>query len=72
MGLKAEVVGERIAPDIAYVARLGLAADPASAPPRPLYLKQPYAKPQEAAAIERAKEQGEEERGEEEAPGLPP
>jgi tRNA threonylcarbamoyladenosine biosynthesis protein TsaB len=72
MGLKAEVLGERIAPDIAYVARLGLAADPASAPPRPLYLKQPYAKPQEAAAIERAKEQGEEERGEEEAPGLPP
>src|ERR1700744_5630323 len=30
MGLKAEVVGERIAPDIAYVARLGVGAGPAS------------------------------------------
>ena len=44
-GLGAEVVGERITPDIAYVARLGLLADPASAPPRPLYLKAPDAKP---------------------------
>jgi tRNA threonylcarbamoyl adenosine modification protein YeaZ len=67
MGLKAEVVGERIAPDIAYVARLGLAADPASAPARPLYLKAPDAKPHKANAIERA---GEEE--EKQAPALPP
>jgi tRNA threonylcarbamoyl adenosine modification protein YeaZ len=66
MGLQAEVVGERIAPDIAYVARLGLAADPASAPARPLYLKAPDARPQQAPAIERAEERAEE------APGLPP
>ena len=59
MGLKAEVLGERIAPDIAYVARLGIAADPASAPARPLYLKAPEAKPQQAPVIERAAEQGE-------------
>jgi tRNA threonylcarbamoyl adenosine modification protein YeaZ len=57
MGLQAEVVGELIAPDITYVARLGLAADPASAPPRPLYLKPPDAKPQAAPAIERAIEE---------------
>jgi hypothetical protein len=67
IGLQAEVIGERIAPDIAYVARLGLAADPASAPARPLYLKAPDAKPQQAPAIERAEEQDEAE-----APGLPP
>ncbi len=48
-GLVAEIVGDRITPDIAYVARLGLLADPASAPPRPLYLKAPDAKPQVAA-----------------------
>ncbi len=44
-GLAAEIVGERIAPDIAFVARLGLLADPATAPARPLYLKAPDAKP---------------------------
>src|SRR5947209_7562349 len=48
MGLKAEVLGERIAPDIAYVARLGIAADPASAPARPLYLKAPDSNSQQA------------------------
>src|SRR5437588_9006687 len=77
MGLKAEVLGERIAPDIAYVARLGLAADPASAPPRPLYLKAPDAKPQQAPAIERAGEEERQEEGpqgeqEQPVPGLPP
>ena len=66
MGLQAEVVGERIAPDIAYVARLGLAADPASAPARPLYLKAPDAKPQQGPAIKRAGED------EPEAPRFPP
>lgn len=45
-GIQAEIVGDRIAPDITYVARLGLLADPANAPPRPLYLKAPDAKPQ--------------------------
>ena len=48
-GIAAEIVGDRITPDIAYVARLGLLADPASAPPRPLYLKAPDAKPQKGA-----------------------
>jgi len=47
-GIAAEIVGDRIAPDINYVARLGLLANPASAPPRPLYLKAPDAKPQVA------------------------
>ncbi len=35
----AGVLSEDAAPDIAYVARLGLLADPREAPPRPLYLK---------------------------------
>ncbi|MBV8849743.1 MAG: tRNA (adenosine(37)-N6)-threonylcarbamoyltransferase complex dimerization subunit type 1 TsaB [Methylobacteriaceae bacterium] len=68
MGLKAEVVGERIAPQIAYVARLGLAANPASAPARPLYLKAADAKPQKAPAIERAGDKSEQEQ----ASGAPP
>lgn len=50
-GLSAEVVGETGAPDIAFVARLGLLADPKGAPPRPLYLKPPDAKPQDQAHI---------------------
>ena len=49
--LAAEVVGEAGAPDIAFVARLGLLADPATAPPRPLYLKPPDTKPQEASHV---------------------
>ena len=43
-GLVAELVGEAEAPDISFVARLGLLADPAYAPARPLYLKSPDAK----------------------------
>ena len=50
-GLNAEIVGDRITPDIAYVARLGLLADPANAPPRPLYLKAPDAKPRAGAKL---------------------
>lgn len=38
-GIAATVAGDTTAPNIAFVARLGLLADPASAPPRPLYLK---------------------------------
>ena len=49
-GLPADIVGDRIVPDITFVARLGLLADPHSAPPRPLYLKAPDAKPQPVAA----------------------
>ena len=41
-------------PDIVYVARLGLVADPASAPPRPYYLRAPDAKPQGHARLPRA------------------
>lgn len=49
-GIDAEIVGDRITPEIAFVARLGLLADPATAPPRPLYLKAPDAKPMAAAS----------------------
>ena len=35
----ARILSSAIAPDIAYVARLGLLADPREAPARPLYLK---------------------------------
>jgi tRNA threonylcarbamoyl adenosine modification protein YeaZ len=42
--IRADVAGETVAPDISYVARLGLLADPATALPRPLYLKAPDVK----------------------------
>jgi len=45
-GIAADVVTAAPAPDIAFVARLGLLADPEEAPARPLYLKPPDAKPQ--------------------------
>ncbi len=51
IGVAAEVAGATTAPDIAFVARLGLLADPALAPARPLYLKAPDAKPQQASHI---------------------
>ena len=51
MGVSAEVVSDAGAPDIAFVARLGAAADPQSAPPRPLYLKAPDVTPPAPAAI---------------------
>jgi tRNA threonylcarbamoyl adenosine modification protein YeaZ len=51
-GVAATIVGEAPAPDIAYVARLGLAANPAVAPARPLYLKAPDAKPLERQGAE--------------------
>lgn len=44
-GLTAEIVSEAAAPDIAFVARLGFAASPETAPARPLYLKAPDVKP---------------------------
>lgn len=40
--------------DIAVVARLGAVADPASAKPKPLYLRGPDAKPQAGFAVSRA------------------
>jgi tRNA threonylcarbamoyl adenosine modification protein YeaZ len=51
-GVAAKIVSEQPSPDIAYVARLGLAAHPSSAPARPLYLKAPDAKPLEPAGAE--------------------
>jgi len=53
LGAQAEVAGETITPDIAFVARLGVLADPAMAPARPYYLKPPDAKPQSNGAIAR-------------------
>jgi tRNA threonylcarbamoyladenosine biosynthesis protein TsaB len=50
-GLRADVVGDRVAPDIALVARLGLESDPSLAEPRPLYLKAPDAQPQSEAPL---------------------
>jgi tRNA threonylcarbamoyl adenosine modification protein YeaZ len=40
-------------PDIAWVGRLGLVADPAQALPKPLYLRGPDAKPQDQARLPR-------------------
>jgi len=50
-GVAVEVIGDSFAPDITFVARLGLLAAPAHAPARPLYLKAPDAKPQDASHI---------------------
>jgi tRNA threonylcarbamoyl adenosine modification protein YeaZ len=46
-GVAAQVVDQSPAPDIAFVARLGLVANPADAPARPFYLKAPDALPLE-------------------------
>ncbi len=40
-------------PDILFVARLGMAADPGQALPKPFYLRAPDARPQDAARIAR-------------------
>ena len=45
-----ESVDQQPAPDIGWVAWLGVAADPASSKPRPLYLRPVDAKPQAVAA----------------------
>ncbi|MBP2235839.1 tRNA threonylcarbamoyladenosine biosynthesis protein TsaB [Sinorhizobium kostiense] len=50
----AEASGEADHIDIAIVARLGAAADPASAKPKPIYLRGPDAKPQAGFAVSRA------------------
>ena len=41
------------APDIAWIARLGAAAQETDVPPKPLYLQAPDAKPQDAARLPR-------------------
>ena len=52
-GLSPEVA-ETGAPQIAWIASLGLVADPDQALPRPLYLRGPDARPQDHARIARA------------------
>lgn len=53
IGLDAIVVDDARAPDVFWVARLGLIADPENAPPRPLYLKAPETTPQDRARLPR-------------------
>lgn len=53
IGLDAVIVDESKAPDVLWVARLGLIADPDTAPPRPLYLKEPETTPQDRARLPR-------------------
>lgn len=53
MALDVVVIDGSAAPDIIFVARLGLLADPAGAAPRPLYLRAPEATSQEHARIAR-------------------
>ncbi|MBB4304503.1 tRNA threonylcarbamoyladenosine biosynthesis protein TsaB [Rhodobium orientis] len=52
-GTAVTVVSARAAPPIAAVARLGAAAPPPGAPPAPLYLRAPDAKPQADARLAR-------------------
>lgn len=53
IGLDALVVDDAKAPDVTWVARLGMIADPETAPPRPLYLKAPETTPQDRARLPR-------------------
>lgn len=53
LGCDCEAVPCAAAPDIAWIARLGAAADPGTAPARPLYLRAASAVPQAAAAVAR-------------------
>lgn len=53
IGLDALVVDDARAPDVIWVARLGMIADPQSAPARPLYLKAPETTPQDRARLPR-------------------
>jgi hypothetical protein len=50
-GATVEAISESLVPDILFVAKLGLLADPALAPPRPLYLKAADVKPQNSTAL---------------------
>jgi tRNA threonylcarbamoyl adenosine modification protein YeaZ len=53
VGLDARVHEGSLAPDLAWIARLGAAADPRTALPKPYYLAQPDARPQEGARLAR-------------------
>jgi tRNA threonylcarbamoyladenosine biosynthesis protein TsaB len=46
-------VEQRAAPDIEWIARLGAAATDDHSPPKPLYLREPDAQPQDAARLPR-------------------
>ena len=46
-------VEDHVAPDIGWVARLGAAAQEEGAPPKPLYLRRPDARPQDAGRLPR-------------------
>jgi tRNA threonylcarbamoyl adenosine modification protein YeaZ len=52
-GVEALISDASSHPDIAWVARLGALADPNQALPKPLYLREPDAKPQDGARIAR-------------------
>lgn len=52
-GIDLAVHDARPSPDILWVARLGLIADPAQALPKPLYLRGPDARPQSDAGLPR-------------------
>jgi len=54
LGLKAQVADGTASPDIVWVARLGLAADPKLAEPKPLYLRPPNVTPPTGGVVERA------------------
>lgn len=53
-GTKVEIGNDAVVPDIVYVARIGLLADPEIAPARPLYLKAPDAQPQDSGRLPQA------------------
>jgi tRNA threonylcarbamoyladenosine biosynthesis protein TsaB len=53
LGLKVSIADLGSAPDIAWIARLGFAADPATAVAKPLYLRAPSATPQVGKAVPR-------------------
>lgn len=48
-----KLVEPQPAPDIKWVARIGVASSETQGPPRPLYLRQPDAQPQDAARLPR-------------------
>ena len=50
-GLRADVAGSTQSPDIAFVARLGMLANPGASPPVPLYLNPANAKPAVASPL---------------------
>ncbi len=53
-GLPYDLSAASDVPDIVAVARMGLALDPAASPARPLYVKQPDARPNPAEPVARA------------------